>query len=323
MQTYVMIVGDIMLDEYIYGSSHRLSPEAPVPIIRWRETECRLGGAGNVAANVKSLMGQPMLMGVVGDDRYAQFVYDALSARGIAKANVHRDDRKTTVKTRLIGNGYQIARLDQEDSDGVDHLMENLIVKDIENWMHLARAVIVSDYAKGVITPKIMATIYRKALEFRVPVFIDPRVDHVDLYAYNNPKPFTIITPNTAEAEGLSGSKIQFDWDVETAGHAIMQSLDISAVVITRGEHGMSVISKDTCVHVPTEAQNVFDVSGAGDTVIATLAVMVGGGAPLEQAARWANRAAGIVVGKKGTAVCSIEELQEANMNALDAGRGR
>jgi rfaE bifunctional protein kinase chain/domain len=302
----VLVLGDVMLDEFIWGKVVRISPEAPVPVVEVTRQSFHVGGAANVAANARSLGGLPVLVGVVGQDAAGARVSEELVRVGVETCLVEaRGGRPTTVKTRIVAHHQQVVRADREQSDDLPTTLEEEVLDRVQAALRGCRSLIVSDYQKGVVTRRVMRSIVALARRRRIPVLVDPKVPHFPLYAG-----VTIVTPNQLEAQQASGVRIEGAKDLERAGRRILASLGCRAVLVTRGEHGMSLFEKGRVpVHIPTAAREVFDVTGAGDTVIATLGLAVGAGAGLEDAARLANRAAGVVVGKLGTATATPEEI--------------
>lgn len=305
----IAIIGDIMLDRFVWGSVSRISPEAPVPIVEIERESFHLGGAANVARNLTSLGAKPLLLGVVGDDEAARAVRQAVERLGLEPRSILSDaSRPTTVKTRIIAGSQQVVRTDWESRDDLDAPMEERALDALENIVRSARAVVLSDYAKGTLTPSVIERAIELATTHGVPILVDPKVQHYKLY-----RDVTLLTPNTIEAERFARIAVRDESDIEEAARIILRELDARAVLITRGEQGMSLFVKDRDpLHIPTFAREVFDVSGAGDTVIATSALALGAGATLEQAAELANRAAGIVVGKLGTATVEPHEWIDA-----------
>jgi rfaE bifunctional protein kinase chain/domain len=268
-----------------------------------------LGGAGNVAANVRSLGGEAVLLGVVGRDAAADNVRASLQAAGVESLLVAADGgRPTTLKTRIIAHHQQVVRADREISDDIGEPLEDQLIAQLETALPSCGALVLSDYQKGVVTPRVMLAVRALARRRRVPVLVDPKLRHFLLY-----RGVSLVTPNQFEAEQATGLRIRSDADLRAAGARILSLLRCQAVLITRGEHGMSLFQRDArSVHIPTAAREVFDVTGAGDTVIATAALAISAGASLEPAARLANLAAGVVVGKLGTATASPDEVMAA-----------
>jgi D-beta-D-heptose 7-phosphate kinase/D-beta-D-heptose 1-phosphate adenosyltransferase len=300
----IVVVGDVMLDEFIWGKVRRISPEAPVPVVEVTDETYRLGGSGNVAANIQELGGKAIPLGVVGRDAASDRIGELLDKSGIETYGLVRADRPTTVKTRILAHSQQVVRTDRESKKPVSAELNGDLVGLFTQFLPNAAAVIVSDYDKGVVNRELMAAILPRARQHGIPVFLDPKVHHADYY-----RPITLITPNHREAELLSGLAIDNQRALEEAGQRLLEKFDCEYVLITRGEEGMSLFDRSGSHHLPTFAREVFDVTGAGDTVIAALALARTGGATMEQSAVLANHAAGIVVGKVGTATVSRSEL--------------
>lgn len=307
----IIVVGDVMLDEFVWGTVSRISPEAPVPVVQVKRKTVHLGGAANVGCNLAALGAMPMPVGVIGDDQEdaaARMIlreYHRYSDRLIGL--VQEMGRSSTVKTRIIAHHQQVCRTDSEDgkphgSETRKRLLEAFAILAPE-----ADATIVSDYAKGVVSGELMRCIQRATGNSHGVLAVDPKVR--DLRRYGTP---TVITPNKHEAELASGIPITGEDSLLRAGRKILQMTRAENVIITRGEEGMAVFSRGGAVtQIPTVAREVFDVTGAGDTVIATLTLALASGASIIEAATIANFAAGIVVGKLGTATTTSAELQE------------
>lgn len=307
----VVVTGDVMLDEFLWGSVSRISPEAPVPVVRVTRQSFHLGGAGNVACNVRALGGEAMVVGVVGADPAGDRVRSALAAAGVEdRLAVAPEGRPTTVKTRIIAHHQQVVRADRELAEDVTASVEDALVEGLRAALPSCGAVVVSDYEKGVVTRRLMGALLPLARRHGVPVLVDPKVGHFPLYRKVN-----VVTPNQLEAEQATGRAIRDEEDLRAVGARILKMLGCEAVLLTRGEHGMALFPRQGRPSlIPTAAREVFDVTGAGDTVIATLALGLAAGASLGQAAALANHAAGVVVGKVGTATASPEEV----LTALD-----
>jgi len=305
----VLVVGDVMLDVFVWGRVARISPEAPVPVVEISHETTHLGGAANVAANVKALGAEPLLVGVVGQDQAAARLRDDLAAGSIeASLAASSRERPTTVKTRVIAHHQQIVRTDRESPDDVSGSLEADLIARAVAALPGAAAVVVSDYQKGVVTGSLMRALLPRARRRGIPVLVDPKLRHFALY-----RGVTLVTPNQLETEQATGVRIRDEADVAEAGRRILATLRCEAALVTRGEHGMSLFRPGRrAVHVPTAAREVFDVTGAGDSVIGTLALALAAGARLEDAARLANLAAGVVVGKLGTATASPDEVLAA-----------
>ncbi|MDD5543196.1 MAG: D-glycero-beta-D-manno-heptose-7-phosphate kinase [Acidobacteriia bacterium] len=302
----IAIYGDLMLDEFLRGRVSRIAPEAPVPIVEVTAHSYHLGGAGNVAANIDSLGGIPLPFGVVGDDEAGQRIRREFRKLGIDTRGVLKDARRpTTLKTRIIAEHQQVVRADRERRDGVDSKISSRLLSGASTLLSGIQALIISDYDKGLITRELLETLLPLAAQRGIPVCLDPKISHASFYTGA-----TLITPNHHEAEKLSGISIQDDRSAERAARKLLDYFSSQALLITRGEHGMTLCTRhDPPTHIPTLAREVFDVTGAGDTVISTLALGLAAGATMKQAAYLANAAAGIVVGKLGTATVSRQEL--------------
>ena len=313
----ILIIGDLMLDEFIWGKVRRISPEAPVPVVEVTEETYRLGGSGNVAANIRALDGTPIPIGVIGQDSVGDQVVNLMHQSDIDISGLVRNNRPTTVKTRIIAHSQQVVRADRESKQPVSSDVTAEVVTRFLRHLPSASAVIVSDYNKGVVSAKVLSGILPQARSAAVPVFVDPKIEHADYY-----RPITIITPNQREAELLTGTSISDEASLEQAGHKLLEKFGCDYALITRGEDGMSLFNAVNSHHLPTFAREVFDVTGAGDTVIATLCLAYAAGASIEECATLANHAAGIVVGKVGTAtLCRSELLSDfVAHNAHSAG---
>lgn len=307
----VLIVGDVMLDRFIVGRVTRISPEAPVPVVRFQSEHLRLGGAGNVAHNVAALGGRASLVGVVGADAAGERLAALLGAAGVAVDGLVRDPgRPTTEKVRVVTErNQQVARIDYEQDADVGAEVERAIVQRIAAVAKDARALLVSDYLKGVVTrPVIEALIAGRAnaalQTSRPPLLIDPKIPHLDSYAGA-----TLVTPNHHEAETATHLRVRTDDEAREAARRFRARAACAAVLVTRGEQGMWLSADATEAAIPAVAREVSDVTGAGDTVMATLALVLAAGGTLVEAAILANQAAGIVVGKFGAATVTPAEL--------------
>ena len=295
----VLVVGDAMLDRYWFGEVERISPEAPVPVVRVRYTEERLGGAANVARNIVSVGAQARLLTVVGDDEAGRSIGRLLEASDIS-GHLHTDRRlATTVKVRVVGRQQQIVRVDFETAPEAEVLAAHL--DEYQRLLPECDVVLLSDYGKGGLTHIVrMIELARAAGR---PVLVDPKGDDYSRYAGS-----TVVTPNRTELREVVG-RWRSEADLHERVQQLRSRLGLQAILLTRSEEGMTLFSDEPSWSVPAQAREVFDVSGAGDTVIAVLAVMMAAGRPLHEAVRAANRAGGIVVGKLGTATVSYEEL--------------
>jgi D-beta-D-heptose 7-phosphate kinase/D-beta-D-heptose 1-phosphate adenosyltransferase len=305
----VLVLGDVMLDQFLWGRVARISPEAPVPVVEISSETFHLGGAANVAGNVRALGGQAVVAGVVGDDAAGVRVRRALAEAGIEDAlSVADGGRPTTLKTRIIAHHQQVVRADREVAHDVAGSLERALLDKVRAALPTCGAVILSDYQKGVVTAGLMKSVLALARRRGVPVLVDPKVRHFALY-----RRVAVVTPNQAEAEQATGVRILGEADLVEAGRRILRRLGCQAALVTRGEHGMTLFEvARRPLHIPTAAREVFDVTGAGDTVIATLGLALCAGAKLAEAARLANFAAGVVVGKLGTATAAPEEVMAA-----------
>lgn len=296
----ILVVGDVMLDRYWFGDVSRISPEAPVPVVRVEKSEERPGGAANVARNIAALGAQVSLLSVVGADEAGATLAHLLATSGI-EASLHEDPQlNTTVKLRVVGRQQQLLRIDFENSPRHEILQAKLA--EFEQRIADCDVVILSDYGKGGLTH--IATMIEMARAQGKPVLVDPKGDDYARYAGAS-----VITPNRAELREVVG-RWSSEEDLVQRVSALRQQLGIGALLLTRSEEGMSLFTDARVRHEAARAREVYDVSGAGDTVIATLAVMLASGESLEDAMRWANRAAGVVVGKLGTATCTLDELK-------------
>jgi len=299
----LLVVGDVMLDRYWFGDVSRISPEAPVPVVRVGRTEERLGGAANVARNIVAVGAAARLLSVVGEDEAAGRIQQLLIADGI-EAQLHRDPAlATTIKLRVIGRQQQLLRIDFETEPGHEVLMSKLA--DFESRLNSADLVILSDYGKGGL--RHIERMIEAARKAGKSVLVDPKGDDYSRY-----KGATMITPNRAEFREVAG-RWKSEEDLTGRAEKLRRELGLSALLITRSEEGMTLYREGERLHVPAVAREVYDVSGAGDTVIAVLGVMLAAGASFAEAVEVANRAAGIVVGKLGTAVVHSEELFSLN----------
>ncbi len=303
----VLCVGDVMLDRFIEGEVERISPEAPVPVIRVRRSRVTLGGAGNVAANIAALGGRAVLVGVIGDDEAGRALCAEIAAHpGIVPALVESGSRPTITKTRFVASRQQIVRTDEESSLALQPEEAAALIAAIEGAIDAARAVVLSDYGKGVLSPAVIAAAMAGARARGVSVFVDPKSDDFSRY-----RGASGITPNLKELAVAARMPVGDEAEVVAAARHVMEAAGGAAILVTRSEKGMVLVEPAGAVHsVPAHAREVFDVSGAGDTVIATLALAEGAGLLLPRAMRIANAAAAVVVSKVGTATVSIEELR-------------
>jgi rfaE bifunctional protein kinase chain/domain len=302
----VLIIGDVMLDHFVIGRVDRISPEAPVPVVQFDHEEYRLGGAANVAHNVAALGGRVDMIGIAGEDADAERIREELGRLRIGSNGIVTDPRRrTTRKLRVVTTrNQQVARIDYEDDREIDGAVEAAVIAHIMQLAGSADAILVSDYLKGAVSRAVAAAAITAASKQRIPVLIDPKVPHIDYY-----RGATLITPNHHEAESVTHMRIRSSDEAFAAARRFRERAGCDAVLITRGEHGMALHTADGDAELEAEAREVSDVTGAGDTVIATMTLALAAGAALVDAARLANRAAGIVVGKFGPATVTVEEL--------------
>ena len=302
----VLVAGDVMLDRYWFGEVNRISPEAPVPVVKVERTDERLGGAANVARNAAALGAKVDLLAVVGEDEGGTALERLLAAEGIVSSLQRDASVTTTVKLRVIGRQQQLLRIDFETVPGPEALQAKLA--EFDRRLPACDVVILSDYGKGGLAH--VSEMIAMARSAGKPVLVDPKGDDYQRY-----RGATLLTPNRSEFREVAG-RWKTEAELATKAQALRRDLDLEALLVTRSEEGMTLFRESGSFHVPTLAQEVFDVSGAGDTVIATLAVMLAAGLSLEQSVRWANRAGGIVVGKLGTAVVHPQELFDEHSDA-------
>lgn len=305
----VLVIGDVMVDRFWWGSVDRISPEAPVPVVKLDRSTDVPGGAANVAANISGLGASAVLVGIVGDDKESEVLFDILLKLGVSPNNLIKvSDRSTTVKTRIIAHGQQVVRLDQETNSEIGEIDEDRVFELIKPKILTSDVVLISDYAKGFLTAGLLNKVIALSRENGKPVLIDPKGK--DYSKYNGA---TLLTPNKREAVDAAGLEFNSKDVIDHAGARLFSQLSLDALLITQGEEGMTLFEKNLpALHLKALARDVFDVTGAGDTVIATLAVAVGSGASLADAATLANIAARIVVGQIGTTTISISALQNA-----------
>jgi D-beta-D-heptose 7-phosphate kinase/D-beta-D-heptose 1-phosphate adenosyltransferase len=299
----------LILDHYIWGRVSRISPEAPVPVVHVESESMRLGGAANVFNNVLALGGKADVCGIIGSDEAGRQLLKELGMKQAGHGGVVTDaDRPTIKKSRVIAHNQQVVRYDVERKGELKPQLQKRILRYVESRLRDVTCLVVSDYAKGVVTAGLMADLVRLASLRKVPVIVDPKVEHFGFY-----KGVTLITPNHLEATQAAGLHGDGDQTIQEAGETIRQRLGCHSVLVTRGEKGMSLFedSKEGW-HIPTVARQVYDVTGAGDTVVGTLALALSTGASMREAATLANYAAGIVVGMVGTATVTTKQLTEA-----------
>jgi rfaE bifunctional protein kinase chain/domain len=307
----ILVIGDVILDQFIWGTVTRISPEAPVPVVDVRKEELLLGGSANVVRNIISLGGHCALCGIIGDDTMGAELLALMRAAGAPTEGLIKGRRPTTIKTRVVAQGQQVVRYDREKSGPPSEQTLQGLLNYINSHLVDFDAIIVSDYAKGVICEPLMRRLHQLLAETRtqsgraIPLIVDPKPVNADKFSGA-----TVITPNNFEAAQLSGMAISDEQSLLAAARKIKQKLACGSVLITRGEAGMALLEgENELVTIPTAAKEVYDVTGAGDTVAATLALGLAAGCSMTDAAIIANHAAGIVVGKVGTASVNREEL--------------
>lgn len=314
----LLVIGDLMLDAYVWGNAARISPEAPVQVVDVQREENRLGGAGNVARNLRALGCQVTLAGVVGNDADAEVLRQLVTEEGLSSpVLVVCPQRLTTRKTRVLASKQQMLRIDRESRIPLGGEIEDQLIEAALACMALSRSVLVSDYGKGGVTPRLLREIIARGRSLGIPVLVDPKGRDFSRY-----RGATLLTPNRKEAAEALGRPLENESQLHAAGKDLCRDLELDALVLTRSEEGMSLFfPQGEEIHLPTQAREVFDVSGAGDTVLSVLGAALGAGLDLPTAARLANLAAGIVVGKVGTAPITVEELQQAVV--ADSGPGK
>ena len=315
-----MVIGDLMVDEYIWGNVSRVSPEAPVPVVSVTSESLRLGGAGNVVNNIHTLGGKVLLAGIVGNDEMGRKVIHDLHKMGLeTKGVIVEPERVTTVKTRIIAQHQQVVRYDREITRPIHPENIQQILSLLEGGINELDAVLVSDYGKGVICEPLMERVRSLTQRAGKILAVDPKVKNFPLF-----REVTIITPNHYEAAEATGRWIMNEEDLMTVGRTLLQRLEVQSVLITRGEKGMTLFQHNgEVIHIPTMAKEVYDVTGAGDTVISVLTLAMAGGATAKEAAILSNIAAGMVVGEIGTATIKASELEDAVRNGIREKRKR
>lgn len=302
----ILILGDIMLDEYLYGDVNRISPEAPVPVVEINEERLKLGGAANVANNIVTLGDEPILLGTVGEDDASIKLSHLLKNCNITRDFLINDtERRTTIKTRIIAQSQQIVRADREDTKEISESIEKIILTRFLSVVDSINAIIISDYGKGVITASLLEKIIPICKEKNVFVAVDPKESN-----FFNYKGVSVVTPNHHEAGFVAGRRIVTENDLKIVSRILLDKLKADSLLITRGSEGMALFTADDKVdYFPTVARKVFDVTGAGDTVISVFVSAISAGATLKEAALISNCAAGAVVAEIGTAAITSKKL--------------
>ncbi len=302
----LLVLGDLMLDRYLWGRVDRISPEAPVPVVEIERETLALGGAGNVAANLQALGAMPMLLGVVGEDEDGARLLETLAARGVETAGIVRDrTRPTTVKTRIIAHAQQVVRADREVRNDLAGAALDALLARLESEIAACEGMVVSDYGKGVINPGTLEHGLGAARKRRLTVSVDPKESHIDAY-----RGVSILTPNQHEAGYMQGRRIVDEASLQEVGWGLQKRLDADAVLVTRGPEGMSLFERGgRHTDLPTVAREVYDVTGAGDTVVGVVALALAAGADYPTASHIANHAAGLVIREVGTTSCTPAQL--------------
>ena len=303
----IIVLGDLMLDHYLWGRCERISPEAPVPVVEIERETSSLGGAGNVAANLAALGARPVLVGVLGEDSRAQSLLDAFTDRGVdTRALVRDGTRPTTIKTRILAQHQQVVRADWESRADLAGPALAALLDVLAREVPHCEGLIVSDYGKGVVTPPVLECAIGLAKAAGVPIAVDPKESHIDAY-----RGVSILTPNQHEAGWVMGRRVTDEASLMAVGWGLQKRLDAECALVTRGPDGMSLFEKSgRYTHLPTVAREVYDVTGAGDTVVSVVALALAAGADYPEACCLANHAAGVVIREVGTAACSPGQLR-------------
>lgn len=314
----VAVVGDLMVDRYYWGTVGRISPEAPVPVVEVVEEQVRLGGAANVANNIQTLGGEPMLVGLIGNDHPGQVFIEILKERNLPSKGIVTDaSRPTTIKTRVIAHAQHVVRIDNESKAECPEHIRHMIIDAVKYNIHELDAIIIEDYNKGVVTKDVIHELIAVARKYNKIITVDPKFNNFLEY-----KHVTVFKPNRREVEEAIGGRLKSVADVERAGKHLLEVLEAENILLTRGEEGMSLFEANGAItHIPTQAANVQDVSGAGDTVVSTLTMALASGATIHEAATLANCAAGVVVGSVGIVPIQPKELVEAALRFSKNGR--
>ena len=307
--TKVLVVGDLMLDRFVWGAVERISPEAPVPVVKITSESAMMGGASNVASNICALGAEALITGIIGDDIAGEEFLQLVRKQGMREDGIILSKKRPTiVKTRIIAQHQQVVRTDKEFVSQINSREAKKILAYIKSNMRKISAIVISDYGKGIVTRYLVKQIIKLNGEFNYPIIVDPMPMHFTYY-----KNTTMITPNNHEAGESLKTEIKDEQSLVRVGKNLLKLLQANSILITRGEKGMSLFERDGKVtNIPTVAKEVFDVTGAGDTVVGALALCLGNKASMYESAYIANHAAGIVVGKLGTATVSMDELRKS-----------
>lgn len=300
----IAVVGDLMLDRYVFGEAKKLSPEAPVPVVSFQKEEAALGGAGNTAANIAALGGKVFLVSACGNDEPAKILLRLLNQKAVAADGIFHLKMPTTEKARIIAGNQTVVRMDKEQTDGLDLKTERRVIKFLDSKIKFLDGVVVSDYSKGFVTKNIGKTLVALCRRNKKPLVVDTKPEHFLFF-----KGATIFTPNKKEAERAVGAAFKNMPDLKAGGRQL-QKITSADILMTLGQDGCMLFFGNKISSLPSEAKEVFDVTGAGDTLAATLALALASGANFYKASKLANAAAGVVVSKKGTATVSVSELE-------------
>ncbi|MGD9627991.1 MAG: D-glycero-beta-D-manno-heptose-7-phosphate kinase [Pyrinomonadaceae bacterium] len=315
----VLVIGDVMLDRYWWGSVTRISPEAPVPVVRLDRTSTAPGGAANVAVNISALGASTSLIGFVGKDEEADQLRNALAERSVAADKLMTiASRRTTVKTRIVAHNQHVVRIDSEDTWDISDGETEVLIEMIAEAIPVADVVVLSDYAKGTLSPSVLFRVINLSRELGKPILVDPKGKDFSKY-----KGASIITPNRREAAEACKLDEFRPRVVSEAGQALLDRYGFAAVLITEGENGMTLFESEDTFHVESTAHQVFDVTGAGDTVISALAVGLASGLKIRDAVELANTAAGIAVGNVGTAAVTVSMIHDVLVTSRGAGENQ
>jgi rfaE bifunctional protein kinase chain/domain len=305
----IAVVGDLMLDRYFWGSVARISPEAPVPVVEIESESMRLGGAANVANNVKSLGADPILIGVIGNDNTGTLLRDLIVENAFTPIGlIVADDRPTTVKTRVIAHGQHVVRFDRETKSEISNALQRKILEIVRQNLHSLDAIVIEDYNKGVVLKSLIKELVDMAEKDKKIITADPKFDNFFEY-----RGATVFKPNSKELEAAMGVKLVDNDAVEEAGKTLMKRVKAKNILLTRGEKGMTLFEETgTITHIPAKTRKVADVSGAGDTVISTITVALASGATVREATSLANYAGGVVCGEVGIVPIERDALVSA-----------
>jgi rfaE bifunctional protein kinase chain/domain len=311
----VAVIGDMMLDSYFWGDVKRISPEAPVPVVEIDDEFFRFGGAANVALNILSLGGIPFPLGVIGDDNDGRIFSSLIEEKGIDSSGILIDkSRPTTAKTRVIAGKQHIVRIDKESKQNINKKVEDRLLESLNRELNIIDAIILQDYNKGVLTPRLIENTIEMAKKNKITITVDPKFNN--FFKYTN---VTVFKPNRKETEDVLGTRLTNDEDINRAGHKLLERLNSKYVLLTLGEKGVALFEKGKTkdIRIPTKARKVSDVSGAGDTVIATLTIALAAGAEIQEASYLANYAGGLVCEEVGIVPIDKNKLFQTVIDEL------